>query len=111
MRRRKITMAFKAINLVDEVIEKLILYLTRDKEPVRAAFLRTMIADLKQVKRLIHTLNSKGVINRTTCLELCNQLFVKMLRRLKGIHKRLPFSIYQKTGLYESWSHNQIISC
>ncbi len=87
--------ASTAVQLVDEVIEKQMTYLTRTKEPEHVTALETMVADLRQVKLVLRAFEKKEAVEQATSLELCNHLFVRMLKRLKKAHKQSPFSIYK----------------
>lgn len=87
--------AFKTTQLLDNVIEMLMLYLTKDKEPLHVAALGTVIADLKQVRRHVRLFEGKETLERMAGLEICNHLFSRVLNRLRQTNKHFPFSIYR----------------
>lgn len=89
--------AFQATQLVDEIVERIMLYLASDKEPSHTAALGMAIADLKHLKRLVLLLENKEALDGMPTLELCNQLFLRMIKLLKKTNNRFPFRIYLKT--------------
>lgn len=94
MDNRRRTTALEVRSLVDESIEKILIYSSNSAEPNHAAVLGIVIADLKQVKRLLAALEKAKPARRATSLEMCNQLFLRIVKRLKKCHRLFPFSIY-----------------
>ena len=88
------TTALEVRTLVDESIEKILIYSSNSAEPNHAAVLGVVVADLKQIKRLLVALEKAKPARRLTSLEMCNQLFLRIVKRLHKCHRLFPFSIY-----------------
>ena len=116
MANRHRTTALEVRSLVDESIEKILIYSSNSTEPNHAAVLGIVIADLKQVKRLLVALEKAKPARRATSLEMCNQLFLRIVKRLKKSHRLFPFSIYSSynflsIGERDSWISDRQSKC
>ncbi len=83
--------AFEVTKKTDEALERLLLYLGQSQEPLHAATLGMVIADLKEIKRLVILLDDDNMLQRASSLKLCNQLFLRILRSLKKTNRYFPF--------------------
>ncbi len=109
MGNRHRTTALKVRSLIDESIEKILIYSSNSGEPNHAAVLGIVIADLKQVKRLLAALEKAKPASRVTSLEMCNQLFLRIVKRLKKCHRLFPFSIYSSKNFLNIGEKNSWI--
>ena len=110
------TTALELRTLVDESIEKILIYSSNSSEPNHAAVLGVVVADLKQIKRLLVALEKAKPARRLTSLEMCNQLFLRIVKRLKKSHRLFPFSIYSfqffmATDEMNSWILDRLSKC
>ncbi len=104
--------ALKIRMLVDDVIEKILIYSSSSHELNNAAFLGAVIADLKQVKQLLVSIEKSKKVSRMTSFGICNYLLLRILKRLKKSFRDFPFSIYPVCiGKKNLWVLDKLSRC